>query len=386
MIEHLADGTSTVIRKRQVYYLSGFDPRGARYYHQMFREEAGRQAAVNGVQVRVGSRVKTGDHAVTWQVEVEGSGQKTVTRYSFLVWDDLIREHWPASIWTVIGRMPKFYMAYALTGTFRQLWGHSKRMVATLLTPLALGLFAAAVAALAVWALPGWIGLPLSVTLLWGSAKLADRWQLIWLSRIYLFVYFWARGDNPALEDRWRVLSKHINEDMASNPDADEVLLVGHSIGCMAGVAVLAEWLKAFGSDPNDGPALAGKLRFITLAHSIPVLSFFPKAAIFREQAQVVAGSAVPWLDISAPIDPLCMALSDPLAGAGSFLPHQMRVIVRSARFDRMFAPDKYKALAQDAFRIHFQYLMSTDLPVWNDYFSIAAGHKPLSHWMEPRP
>ena len=386
MIEHLAEGISTVIRKRQVYYLSGFDPRGARFYHQLFREEAGRQAALIGVQMRVGPRVKTGDHAVTWQVEVEGNGQKTVTRHSFLAWDDIIREHWPASIWTVIGRLPRFYMAYALTGTFTRLWGRSKRMVATLLTPLVLGLFAGTVAALIVWSLPAWLGLPLSAIFLWGAAKLADRWQLIWLSRIYLFVHFWARGGNQALDDRWRVLAKHIDEDMASNPDAEEVLVIGHSIGCMAGVAVLGELLKAFGSGEGNGRFLAGKLRFITLAHSIPVLSFFPTAAVFRERAQVVAGSSVPWLDISAPIDPLCMALSDPLAGSGSLVPRQARVIVRSARFDRMFAPDKYKALVRDAFRIHFQYLMSTDLPVWNDYFSITAGHKPLSHWMEPRP
>jgi len=385
MIEHIADDSSKVIRKRQVYYLSGFDPRGARHYHQLFREEAGLQAAVNGVQIRVGSREKTGDHAVTWPVVVEGNGQKTVTRYTFLVWDDVIRDHWPASMWTVILRMPAFYMAYALTGTFKRLWGRSKRMVATLLIPLVLGLFAVAVAALNVWAWPGWIGLPLCATLLWGAAKLADRWQLIWLSRIYLFVHFWARGGNPALDDRWRVLAKHIDDDMASNPDSDEVLLVGHSIGCMAGVAVLGEWLKAFGSGKGNGRFWAGKLRFITLAHSIPVLSFFPTATVFREQAQVVGGSSVPWLDISAPIDPLCMALSDPLAGSGSLIQCHPRVIVRSARFDKMFDQNKYKALSRDAFRIHFQYLMATDLPVSNDYFSITAGHKSLSHWMEPR-
>jgi hypothetical protein len=51
----------------------------------------------------------------------------------------------------------------------------------------------------------------------------------------------------------------------------------------------------------------------------------------------------------------------------------------KSARFDRMFAPERYAELRRDFFRIHFQYLMATDRPVDNDYFRLTAGPLPLS-------
>ena len=34
--------------KRKIFYLSGFDPRGARFYHQMFGEQADRFCATTG--------------------------------------------------------------------------------------------------------------------------------------------------------------------------------------------------------------------------------------------------------------------------------------------------------------------------------------------------
>jgi hypothetical protein len=158
----------------------------------------------------------------------------------------------------------------------------------------------------------------------------------------------------------------------------------------MVAVSVLSEWLHhGQRGHPEQHGLVLGKLRLLTLGQTTPMLSFFPGAARFREQVRHVAASSVPWLDISSPSDPLCVALTDPTTGSaqneGAQAPDSTaRVCVRSARFDRMFDAETHQKLVKDAFRVHFQYLMSTDLPVKNDYFSITAGPKALAHWMQP--
>ena len=51
------------VRRRCVMYLSGFDPQGPAHYHQLYQQEAARQAAVNGSRIEVGGRRKAGADA-----------------------------------------------------------------------------------------------------------------------------------------------------------------------------------------------------------------------------------------------------------------------------------------------------------------------------------
>ena len=58
----------TQIRKRRVFYVSGFDPRGATAYHRMFMEESQKHAAQRGVSLQVGKRRREGPLCTTWEV------------------------------------------------------------------------------------------------------------------------------------------------------------------------------------------------------------------------------------------------------------------------------------------------------------------------------
>lgn len=379
----------TVLRRR-VYYLSGFDPRGARFYHQIYRDEARKQALVNGIKLDVGSRKKVGEHAVMWSVQSQQNDQTTTTDYTFLVWDDLVRAHWPASAWAVLRQLPRFYWVYGLGGGFQRLWRCSRRTVATSLTPFVFAMLTALLASVLAFALPWLVGMAGAAVVVWLAVVGANRWQLVWLSRILLFLRYWGQDDGNDLTQRWTLLAHHIARDLDDKPECDEVLLVGHSVGSMAAVSVMSELLYHCKQGLEDeNRQIVDKLRLLTLGQTTPMLSFFPEASRFREQVRHVAASSVPWLDVSSPSDPLCVALTDPTIGSAQNGDVQQsasakRVWVRSARFDRMFDAVAYKKLVKDAFRIHFQYLMATDLPAHNDYFAITAGPKPLAHWMQP--
>ena len=55
--EHASDHRTEAparVRRRRVYYISGFDPQGPRRYHQLYRSESQTQAEISGYEIDVG--------------------------------------------------------------------------------------------------------------------------------------------------------------------------------------------------------------------------------------------------------------------------------------------------------------------------------------------
>ena len=76
-------------------YLSGFDPQGPGHYHALYAEQAALQACVSGYRIAVGPRRRLAGNAA-WDIRWEGADGETVdTRYEFMRWDDIVRQHWP---------------------------------------------------------------------------------------------------------------------------------------------------------------------------------------------------------------------------------------------------------------------------------------------------
>ncbi len=78
--------------RRKVFYICGFDPRSARYYHNLYKEEAKNWSELTGNPLNVSSRKTTSALSCDWQVDNESDN--TTCDYTYLVWDDIIRKHW----------------------------------------------------------------------------------------------------------------------------------------------------------------------------------------------------------------------------------------------------------------------------------------------------
>ena len=48
------------VRKRLVFYFSGFDPRGPSHYHTLYGEQAKLHTPLNGLDLSVGKRRRSG--------------------------------------------------------------------------------------------------------------------------------------------------------------------------------------------------------------------------------------------------------------------------------------------------------------------------------------
>jgi hypothetical protein len=383
------------VRKRCVFYLSGFDPKGAAHYHALYRDEAAKQAQVSGMSVEVGRRQKTVLGNAFWQVtahnpEGPDSPEDTVeTRYEFLRWDDIVREHWPRNQlrlrWDIVTTTWLNLRYGALWRMLKLAWPP----VVALFSPfvllfamlLGLPLLAALVFSVASSAWGPWAGGALTCAAVAAGVqagrRLEKKYSMFWLMRSYAFTAQQAQGRVPELDAR---LSQHANtllNRLASNED-DEILVVAHSSGTMMAASMLA---KALRLDPQLG-ARGPVVSFLTLGQWMPLLGCLPQAQTFRDDLQLLATArGIDWLDFTAPPDGCCFALVDPVAACGiSDAARQTdRPKLLSPRFAEMFEPSDYAAIRSDKFRIHFQYLMASSKPVSYDYFAMTAGAMTLA-------
>ena len=401
----------TQVLRRQVFFFSGFDPKGAAYYHRLYREGAQAQQAASGDRYRVGPRERTDEPlSQHWQVECQPAGpqpaEPVFSDIEFLGWDDLVRAQWPKGIVGVtVGSVLAYVAALSSGMALVRVWKQTPRTLVALAYPalfwllallggLLLGAGAAALVATGS-AVPGGrqiasvtVGGVVCLGVWWGALWLEQQLHTSWLLRIYRFADLWARGQMPALEERLDAMAERVFRRVQAR-DCDEVLLVGYSVGSMLAVSVLARVLekcRAHG-DAADLAAAERMLALLTLGQCVPLLGLMPRAQAFRRELAVLAGATgLCWTDYSAPGDWGSFALVDPLrickvvpAGTASLAPQML-----SPRFHTLFSAPEYALLKRNKRRLHLQYLMAAPLPGDYDYFRFTAGPVPLQGGARP--
>ncbi|GHA12269.1 hypothetical protein [Oceanisphaera arctica] len=384
------------VKQRQVFYIHGFDPRGAGHYHRLYSTQSAQQAAVNGLDIAVSRRHRRSAHCHHWQL----STPHTQTDYCYLGWDDLVRQHWSKDWRQIISDLYVVMLAYLASGNVFTFARASYKQMMTGFYPLIyilLGVSGSATLScfittlLPLTALPdaGQYSLQLLAGMLvfglclQGVKKLGDRLAVFWLLRIYAFSARWADDKIPHLNERTEHFADHIIKAI-QNPDNDEVVIIAHSVGTMMVVPALARALAAL----PDGHVFANqRVVLITLGQCIPLVSFQPGAHEFRAAlAQLGQDPRLLWLDYTAPTDGACFPLLDPLTSCGlTRTPHAGPRLL-SPRFFTLYHPARYKKLRRSWYTMHFLYLMATDKAGPYDFFAFTAGPRPVARHIEDQP
>ena len=362
---------------RTVFYIEGYDPRGPQHYHRLYRDEAAKQAQVNGLAVTVGARRRIDEVTHAWDVETAG----TRTSYRFLRYDDLMRQRWSRGTLAVLGDIVRYSKAFLLRGVFLKTLRISWTMLITILLAPSLLLLAllislaagGIVAAFAPWYAGALITACGFIGLVMLRPIIEPRFAAFWLARICAFISDQGSGLVPHMEERIKEFASRIAAEV-KRAEADEVLVAGHSVGTHVGVAVCAEVLRLLSDEQRT-------FSFLTLGHTIPLLGLQPQAHEFRKDLQRVSEDPrITWIDVSAAIDGACFPLTDPVSACGlkQADPDKPSPKIVSARFSKLFTPETYKKLRRDFARAHFQYLMAAELPGDYDYFLITAGDMTL--------
>jgi pimeloyl-ACP methyl ester carboxylesterase len=373
------------IRKRRVFYISGFDPRGVAAYHRLFSEEARKHAARFGVPLKAGPRKRQGPLASTWSAQLPGENRTVETTFEFPHWDDIARRHWHAG-WRKLYRLAfKTYWHWiAGCDILRRVYRISKWNFLTGIAPALVLFLLPPLAVLAAWgghALgahafpePGWIAWALAAAgfaAVVGLGWWLERFfSLGWLLRTYGFVIDCSLGRVPELDERMDRFAERIAAYIETSDD-DEIIVVGHSVGANVAVSVL---VKALARKPDL--LRSRPVALLTLGGSIPMQALMPWSGAFRaELATLAANPDLFWVDITAAQDVASFAGHNPLTASGIPVDGAApRPLVVPGGFRERLAPENYERASWDVFRMHFQYLMASEREWPEDYLSVTTG------------
>lgn len=367
---------------RRVYFIGGFDARSPRHYHRLMRVAAAQRPA-DGAQATVGARTSASALEDSWPMSwTDADGRSWATRYAVLRWDDLARARSPAGLTGLLRSAARVYGRALPDGPYmRTLWRHARSGLLMGLVPLALlgvcllaggaaGLVAAALGAPT--AAAAGLALAAALVLLAATAKPS---RAAWMLGLLDLTDALARGQDAALNARLDAMARALVA-AAVAADADELLLVGHSVGSNWATAVLARAQRLAPWLGTRGPAVG----LVTLGQTLPLGTARTAGANGRaDVATLTAMHGLTWLDVSAPADWAALAGLPPWGAAPAGAAGVAQCQARSPRFHAALAPARYAALKRDRHALHMQYLRAPDLPGSWDIVAQVAGPKPLA-------
>ena len=369
-----------VVRRRHVFFIPGYDPNAPRRYRELYRKEGQVQAGISGYDLDV--KGLTSGEGYRWQVVATIDGVTTETIFELLTWQDLVRGSMERSVISAMLAMLKTAWIYISTGALRRLWQLRPQPMIAALYPMVMVFLQLAIAyglgRAVAWSLSGVPG-PLSAGAGIAAFLLVMVAAIRWDRHFYVYYlindYAYTahqRGRYPdELTGRIGVFADRIVS--VAKSDVDEVLIVGHSSGAQLAVSALTEAVGRVGPRPV--------LSLLTLGQVIPMLSFLPEAGRLRTDLNRLSRSErIAWVDVSAPGDGACFALSDPVhvSGVAPSEAEKRWPKVISAAFNLSLSPDLVRRTKFRFFRRHIQYLCAFDRPRDYDYFQITAGPRTL--------
>jgi pimeloyl-ACP methyl ester carboxylesterase len=184
-------------------------------------------------------------------------------------------------------------------------------------------------------------------------------------------------GRRKDVEQRLDGFAKRIVAAARAN-SADEILIVGHSLGATMAVEVIA---RALDQDPalaSHGPVVS----LLTVGATIPKIALHPAGKQLRAgMARIAAQPGIFWTEYQARRDPISFYKYDPAAlrgfraNAKGQKPHICLVGLKD-----MLAPDTFAHHKLNHMRLHYQFVMANERRALYDYFMLLLGPAPFEY------
>jgi hypothetical protein len=369
------------VRSRHVFFMGGFDPKGASSFYQQHRVELAHYSALSGIQHTLGPRERVGAFSQTWTTHAQHTPEPVHTVFEYLVWDDVVRSLWARGPMALARQALRSLWDFSIGGSIRRLHALAPATAYAALFPYALvllaliGVIGASALAYALLKLfSDSSGVVALGTALVAALATAVAWRGLksvpttWFLRVVDFANTLANRKSAALEARLDTWCTRICTVLADSP-ADEVLVVGYSAGSSLAVSLMA---RVVAQAPAHHSA---RLNLLTLGNCVPVAADLPAGKQVRADLASLSASDMAWVDYTSPIDwgsyPLCnpIAVFAPQAPSSGALRRFL-----SPQFHLLFSPVAYQALKKNKYRVHQQYLQCPERIGAYDYFAMLYG------------
>ncbi len=371
-----------VIRRRKVLYIGGYDPGTAAGFHRRFVRQLNifnRTWSVDSVCSDPSIR---GQNA-RWTVTTTAPGWSVQTDFELLSWDDIIEREAAKPTLVRLGRSIAVYANLITSGTLRCYYIANPRYFAFAITPLFQLLALILLATIVGWVTDIALPTPWSPVAGLAAALLTFAVLLKWLGqrwRMHQALDDWILSRDYIYQRR-KELKERISHfatlisDALSNSGADEVLVVGHSLGA------------TFAADALDQALTAqhGEISFATLGATIPKCTLHPAASWLRQRITAVAQRpTVYWVEIQTRADPISFFRVHPVSleriGNGGIL-RGVNPTIRPAKVRDMLNPSTYQKIRWRPLRLHYQCVSANERKASYDFFMMICGPAPVALW-----
>jgi hypothetical protein len=380
----------SMIRRRHVFYVEGYVPLSVDVYYDIFRRSWQRFIRVWGCESKLSELILDSGAVAHWDIETSGPNWRVDTRYELLRLQHVVRADMAQPLMRQVPRALAWAIDDLISGTtsrvLRASWRFGLHLIYfQVLLLLWLGLAGAAGAIAATAA--GRFGWPSVATMAAGAAAavasflalrpMADRLHIVQMNSCWPHQRAFGRGAPSGFDAPIEACAARLVT--AARSQVDEIVVVGHSQGGVTSMAVLA---RALALDPELGRR-GPKVVLVTLGSVMPGVALHPSATRMREVIRRLAVEpSVSWIDCQSRKDAMNFWQFDPVEGTGVALGAQRRnPLIWPLRFKEMLSPDYYQSLRFDLFRLHFQFIKSSDRRAPFDYLMLVAGPLAVTDW-----
>ncbi len=376
--------------KRHVIYIPGYDPRPSEVAFSFFQKEIARYGDLRNVACTL-EATKGLDEGnslyALWQARSNQFGKMADTDLYFINWRDLVLREFQLSgpMRILLGSWTFAHMAFS--GYYFRLfqrhvhstlfWAYPPLFFAVLIwaTVYPLGLLVEMVSwqdykqsALAIAGLVLW---PLAV---YRGSWLLERHTYFWyLTNDCISIRRYSLGRDIELRTRIKSVSQLILQIHKNAAPQDEVIVLGHSSGCMLLVEAMHEALRM---DPALGTSGA-KIRCLTLGSAFNYFCGYSGSTKLRAAiAALAVNRAINWRDVYASEDIICNGKFPSLQDftrkreqSDNERPEQIRTRIAAS-----LTQERYRALRGQVFNMHFCYLLASDNQGYFDLYDELLG------------
>jgi hypothetical protein len=361
-----ADGTTGQIRRRLVLFFPGFEPLGAEQHRGRFVHALTKTGPVYGAEYETTALESRPSGIPAFTVTGSGKGWRTETDIVIFDWSPVL-EHFAKR--NVLDRFASGLISLAgfiLRGTlFRYLvtsWRYGLFFAYPLVLILACIMVAHFAGSLSGGGINGWMaGTCAGGLLAWIFARKA---HLLLMMDDWSFAASVCEGKHAIIEDVRKTFRSVLQRELTGA--YDEVLVIGHSLGCVYAVDALA------GAEPQEDR----RISLLTTGSSLLKIALDRQASWLCDDVKRIIESGTQWLDVQALTDVISFFGSNPAEAAGIFNAPFLKII--KVRFRKMLLPQSYAKGKFNLFRTHRQFVLAVERPYFYSLHQIACGPVPF--------
>jgi hypothetical protein len=391
----MSEGAETsVIRRRHVIYVEGYDPQGAKGYYRLFERGFARFLKLWPLRALLGPLVVESQNFARWDVEANAQNWSVSTRYDFLRQEHIIRGNMAEPLWRQLPRAMGWAANYVLSGALWRVFRASGYFGSVLLYFQTMVLLWLGLSVAGGWfaglAASRFAGTPLAGNIVIGLGaalvifvllrRLALRWFVIQINNHWPHLCAFARGEPTCFDQPIEACAQRLLAAVRAN-EADEIVVIGHSGGGALAPAVLVRALQLDPDVGRRGPPVV----LLTLGSIAPGAALHPRAEKLRSLfARMAVETSVRWIDCQTRLDVMNFWDFDPVEGVGVDAgPERCNPLVWNLRLRDMLNDEFINRNRLDFFRLHYQFIMANDKRAPYDFFLLVCGPLPVTVWAE---